>query len=233
MSEPESARERAILDLARFLVAVERPHPLRVAIDGRTAAGKTTLADALVAPIERLGRPAIRIEIDDFHRPRAERRGRRELPPWRRYYLDSYDHPAIRAALLPLGPGGDRRYRSALFDSYHDVPFDEPLRLAPPGAVVLVDGVFLCRPELDDLWDIRIFVEIDVGDTLRRGPIRDLAWRGGTVEEAARSYHTTYIPGEDHYLAVVRPADRADVVVDNRDPAAPQLRFRAEQGARS
>ena len=37
-----------------------------------------------------------------------ERRRRQELPPWQRYFLDSFDHPAIRDALLPFGPGGDR-----------------------------------------------------------------------------------------------------------------------------
>jgi hypothetical protein len=35
--------------------------------------------------------------------------------------------------------------------------------------------------------------------------------------------HTARVPGEQLYLAEVRPADRADVVVDNRDFAAPQI----------
>lgn len=124
--------------------------------------------------------------------------------------------------------GGDRRYRRALFDSYHDVPFDEPLRLAPPDAVILVDGVFLCRPELDDLWDVRIFVAIGAEESLRRGPTRDLVWRGGSIEAATEPYRTTFIPGEDRYLALTRPHERADIVVDNRNPAKPGLRFRRE-----
>lgn len=208
MPEPEATRVRALEQLASLLVAVERPYPVRVAIDGRTAAGKTTLADELVAPIARHRRPAIRIQIDDFHRPRAERHRRHDLSPWQRYYLDSFDHPAIRAALLPLGPGGDQRYRRARFD-----------------AVVLADGVFLCRPELDDLWDVRIVVAIDADESLRRGPPRDQAWVG-SVETAAQRYRTAYIPGEDHYLATARPHERADVVIDNRDPASPRLLYR-------
>jgi cytidylate kinase len=35
-------------ELAERILAVERPHPVRVAIDGCSAAGKTTFADGLV-----------------------------------------------------------------------------------------------------------------------------------------------------------------------------------------
>jgi uridine kinase len=144
MVAPDAARAGVLEQVADQIVVVERPHPIRVAIDGRTAAGKTILADELVAPIERLGRPAIRVQIDDFHQPRAERRRRQEIAPPDRYYLDSYDYSAIRTMLLlPLGPTGNRCYCRALFDSFHDVPYDEPERVAPPDAVVLVDGVFL------------------------------------------------------------------------------------------
>lgn len=225
MPGPETARSRALAHLARYLAAFRLPHPVRVAIDGRTAAGKTTLADELVAPIERQGRPVIRIEIDDFHRPLAERRRRTELPLWQRSFFDSYDHPAVRAALLPLGPGGDRRYRRAQFDSFHDVPISEPSQVASADAVVVIDGVYMFRPELDDLWDVRIFVDIDAADSLRRGPPRDQAWVG-SIEAAAQRYLTTYIPAEEYYIGLFRPQEHADVVIDNREPADPLLRFR-------
>lgn len=227
----DSARALMLTELARYIAAIERPHPVRVAIDGRTAAGKTTLADELVAPIEREGRIPIRIQIDDFYRPLAVRRQRQDIPSWQRYYLDSFDHPAIRASLLPLGPEGDRQYRHAIFDSYHDVPIIEPTQEASPNAIILIDGVFLYRPELDDLWDVRIFVDIDSEDSLQRGPPRDQAWVG-SVEAAAQRYHTTYIPGEEHYIATIRPHERADIIIDNRNPATPHLRFRAPSIAR-
>lgn len=225
MAESGDARARVLEELAWYLAAVERGHPVRVGIDGRTAAGKTTLADALVGPLERLGRPVVRIQVDDFHRPRAERHGRQSVPPWQRYYLDSFDHPAIRATFLALGPGGDRWYRPAVFDAYRDMPIAEPPLLAPPNAIVLADGVFLGRPELAALWDVRVFVAIDATESLRRGPPRDRAWVG-SVEAAEQRYHTAYIPGEDHYLALVRPQERAEVVVENGDPANPRLHVR-------
>jgi len=60
--------------------------PWRVAVDGVTAAGKTTIADELG---QRLG--AGRMSIDDFHRP----------PP-HEYYPDSFDFVRFRAAVLAL-----------------------------------------------------------------------------------------------------------------------------------
>jgi hypothetical protein len=48
-----------------------------------------------------------------------------------------------RAVLLdPLGPGS-RRYRTAVFDHRGDVPVESSPCLAPAGAVLLYDGVFL------------------------------------------------------------------------------------------
>lgn len=221
-----SARTHMIWQLARYVAASRLPHPLRVAIDGRTGAGKTTIADELVAPLEQLRRIVIRVEIDDFHNPLSVRRGRQDASPWQQYYRDSYHLDAIRRELLlPLGPGGNCRYRRAIFDSLHDTVIDEPPLLAAPGAVVLVDGVFLFRPELDDGWDVRIFIDVDAQHSLQRGPQRDRA-RVGSAKEAEARYQTTYIPGEDHYLASVETRRRADVVVDNRDPANPSLHFR-------
>jgi uridine kinase len=57
----------------------------RIAIDGVTAAGKTTFAAALAARTP----GAARLTIDDFHRP----------PP-QEYYPDSFDFEAFRAAVL-------------------------------------------------------------------------------------------------------------------------------------
>ena len=42
--------------LAGLILAIDRPHPVRVAIDGPDAAGKTVLADELAPIIESAGR---------------------------------------------------------------------------------------------------------------------------------------------------------------------------------
>ncbi len=63
-------RRDTVEAVARLIVAVTRPHPVRVAIDGIDAAGKTMLADELAAAIRDCGRPVIRASIDGFHNAR-------------------------------------------------------------------------------------------------------------------------------------------------------------------
>lgn len=210
--------------VAERILAVERPHPVRVAIDGRSAAGKTTFADRLASSLGLLSpRPVLRVGIDHFKRAVADRTAYPPDSP-ESYYLDSWDNAAIvRWLLAPLGPGGDRRYRSAVMDLPALHPVDGPVLLAPDDAILLADGCFLQRPELDGSWDFRVWLDVDVDDVLRRGVERDKSWMGGSAEAARARYLSKYIPGEQRYVEEVDPKHKADLVVDNRDPANPRI----------
>jgi uridine kinase len=213
--------------LSELVDAVHRPHPTRVAIDGPDAAGKTTLADELASELRIRGRQVIRASIDGFHRPGAERRRQGETSP-RGYYEDSFDIEALRQSLLdPLGPEGDRRYRREAFDFRTDRALLRPVEVAPRDAVLLVDGVFLLRPELAGSWELGIFVSVRFDEVLRRALARDVALFGSR-EEVERRYLERYIPGQRIYLAEARPVENADVVVVNDDPGNPVLRRRSD-----
>ena len=192
-------------DLADRILAIRADHPVRVGVDGPSAAGKTTLADRVAEVLRgRTARTVIRAELDYFMRLVEDRNAYPYDSP-ESYYLDAWDYPAIRARLLePLGPGGGRRYRNAI---------GAPEQLAPDDAILLADGVFLQRPELDAYWDLRIYLHIEAAESLRRGVERDRHWMGG-AEEAERRYRTKYLPGEQRYLAEVRPRERAQIVID-------------------
>ncbi|HEY1346048.1 MAG TPA: hypothetical protein VGF54_13755 [Streptosporangiaceae bacterium] len=211
--------------LARMITGIERPHPVRVGVDGFSAAGKSTLADELAAMVAGRGRACLRADLDDFKRPRAER------PPGPAgFYHGSFDLDAIRTFLLsPLGPGGDRHVRLKFFDQQSQAPFPVEVQSVPAGAIVIADGGYLLRPELGGLWDFRIFVEIDFGLVLARGAARDSAWMD-SAQAAAERYRRYYIPAERMYDAEADPRSQADVIVDNRDVAGPVLRQGRAQG---
>lgn len=212
--------------LAQMIVRQDLGHPVRVAIDGPDAAGKTVLGDELAPLVQRLGRPVIRASLDGFHRPRAERLVRGAESP-EGYYEDSFDYAALHSALLePLGPGGSRRYRTAVFDYRIDAPLLGEEGEAPLDAVLLLDGVFLLRPELVDSWDVRIFVSVPFEESLRRAAMRDRSLFG-SESAARRRYERRYIPGQKLYFAMASPERAADAIVENADPSHPGLRVRS------
>ncbi len=205
----------ALLDeVAARIVALRRPHPLRVAINGVDGAGKTMFAGELAG---RLGSRAILASVDDFALPRAQRHARGRLSP-EGYYRDSTDLDALRSRLLvPLGPGGSRRYLTRVFDTRSDVPIEEPERVAPDDAVLLIEGIFLMRPELREYLDWTLFLHVDLEACLERALVRD-SGNGGDMREV---YERRYQPGQSLYFDEVRPREIADLVVDNNRIEAP------------
>ena len=215
-------RSQLLNELASRISRIEQQHPIRVAIDGVDAAGKTTLAQELVAPLKTYGRPVIRASIDGFHNPARLRHNQGATSP-EGYYYDSFNYQGLTESLLArLGPGGSRQYVSAIFDHRTDSDVPTPIREAEANAVLLFDGVFLLRPELTGYWDFTIFVEAAFATTLARAERRDAELFGG-VEHARHRYERRYIPGQELYLAECRPRERAMVVVDNNDPSNPVI----------
>ena len=80
--------------LAAEIARVKRDRALLVGIDGIDAAGKTTLADELVSPLEALGSHVVRASLDGFHNPRKRRLARGELSP-EGYFHNSFDYALL------------------------------------------------------------------------------------------------------------------------------------------
>ncbi len=171
------SRDEMLGRLAEVIGSRTAAHPVRVAVDGPPAAGKTTLADELAVVLRARGRPVIRATIDDFLFPRARRYSRGEYSA-EGCYFDTHDYDSLNRVLLdPLGPGGDRRFRDSVYDRSADAVLSRPFGTAPAGAVLLFDGVFLMRPELLDRWELRVFVSIPLERD--RGSRRDPGAPGG------------------------------------------------------
>ena len=189
-----------------------------VAVDGVDGAGKTVFADELAARLRAAGRAALRVSADDFHTPKAIRHRRgRDSPVG--FWLDSYDYPALRErVLVPLGRGGSRRFRRASHDLATDEYVRPPVEQAPPGAVVVIDGLFLHRDELAGGWDLSIFLRVPFAVSVAR-----MAARDGTDPDPEHPSVRRYVEGQRRYFAACAPEERADLVVDNSDLAAPVL----------
>ncbi|HEU4674991.1 MAG TPA: hypothetical protein VFS29_03325 [Motilibacteraceae bacterium] len=216
------ARAALLARLADEVAAVPGDPFVRVAVDGVDGAGKTVLADELADELAgRLaarGRAVVRASVDGFHRPRSERYARgREDPEG--FYRDSYDLSVLQQVLLePLGPGGTGRYRPRVFDVAADAPDLAPWEQAADGAVLVLDGIFLHRPELASWWSWSLWLEVDRAVSLARCADRD-----GSCPDLHAPANRRYVEGQRLYLREVGPAGLATRVVENTDLDAPRL----------
>jgi uridine kinase len=138
------------------------------------------------------------------------------------YYLDSFNYRVLLDYLLiPLGPGGSRVYTDKAFDYRLDQRVDVPFKKASSNAILLFDGVFLFRPELERLWDLKIFLDITFEESLRRGLERE----AGKKTDAEDLYMNRYIPGQKLYHIHSAPQRKADIVIDNNDPHNPKITY--------
>jgi uridine kinase len=137
------------------------------------------------------------------------------------FFLDSYDYPAFRRLLLdPLGPGGSGRYVAKHFDHRADASVASLEQQAPPSAALIVDGIFLHRPELRACWDLSIFLQVTTAVSLARNAARDgIAGQPDPDTPANRRY----VGGQRRYLAECDPAQAADIVIDYNDLDTPRV----------
>jgi uridine kinase len=194
---------------------------LRVAIDGPTAAGKTSFGHELAERISRAGRPVLRASLDDFKRPWRERH-LHDRESGEGYYRNAFDYEAVARLLLePAGAGGSGECALCSIDPLTQVDHSGVVTRAPSDAVLIVDGVFAFRPEIDAYWDFRIWLHVDPEVSLRRGTRRDRGWAG---EEAEAVHRDRYLVAERLYVDEVDPTRSADVVVDNSRFERPRLK---------
>lgn len=163
-----------------------------VAIDGRCASGKTTLADALA---ERLGCAVFR--TDDFFLRPVQRTPERLATPGgnmdRERLLDE--------VILPLERG-----KKTVVHSAYDCKTGTmtPSVETEIGNVVIIEGSYSCHPDLWDHYDLRVFLTVSPEEQMRR-----ITEREG--EAAAEVFRQKWIPLEEDYFKAYRVAERCDL----------------------
>jgi uridine kinase len=187
---------------------VGRSRPLVVAIDGHSGCGKSELAARLADGLD-----AVVVPSDDFYasdvtdvewaaRSPAERVA--DVIDWRRLRADAVE-PLIAgrtASWYPFDFEGKRPEGT--------FPRSTLRVTLKPAAVVILDGAYSSRPELADVIDLSVFVDVPPAERHRRLVERD----GGAYTEA---WEKRWKAAEDHYFSLVRPPSSFDLVVVNED----------------
>lgn len=219
----DGARSAVITALANEIISLSLDHPTRVAVGGKSAAGKTTLSDELAEAIRAHSRGVVRASIDDFHCPGHKYRSQRGEWTPSSYYEQGFDYNAFSNCVLqPLGPDGNRRCRTALWDAFNDKEVPEQWYQVGERDIAIIDGVFLLHPELASHWDYIIWLDIDNETMVNRALQRDVAWVGSTsvVEERYRHF---WIPMHEFYEQLTSAPSHAHAYIDNRILQEPRL----------
>ncbi|WP_207312576.1 uridine kinase [Lentzea alba] len=179
-----------------------------VAVDGVDGAGKTTFCDDLAAVLRERGREVVRASVDDFHHPQSVRWRRGKSSP-EGFFLDSFDYERfIDRLLTPFAQG--LPFQRASHDLETDEYVDPPAEVAPPSALLLVDGIFLHRDELAGRWDFSVFLDVDFAVSVARMAVRD-----GSPSDPDDPRNRRYVEGQRLYLTRCDPAARASLVIDH------------------
>jgi len=139
-----------------------------------------------------------------------------------RYYFDvpdpsvhNYDHPdaldssLLASQLVQLKSGMPASLPVYDFASHTRRP---EVELVGPAPVVLVEGILvLAVPELNELFDLRVFVEAATTVRLERRVARDMASRGRSRAQVMHQYQATVAPMHERFVGP--SARRADLVV--------------------
>lgn len=185
--------ETVLLRRIRALAAVQ-PRVL-VAIDGRCAAGKTTLAASLQA---QLGCNVF--HMDDFFLRPEQRTPERLHQPGGNVDFERF----LTEVLRPLHDGDPVTYRP--YDC-HTQQLRAPV-CAEARTVNLIEGSYSCHPALWDLYDLHVFLSVSPEEQRRR-----IAVRNG--EKMLPMFTNVWIPMEEAYFAQFRVAERADLCTEN------------------
>jgi uridine kinase len=222
MPGPGSAARVAVVEAVAATVADLGQRRVTLVIDGLTAAGKTSFGHEVGRALAADGRQVLRASLDDFKRPWRDR-DQYDRVSGEGYYRNAFDYPAVWRLLLdPARPGGTGSVVLCSIDPITQIDHSSSVVAMDGDGVLIVDGVFVMRPELDDAWDLRVWVDVDAELSVVRGAARDASREGG--DRAAEELHRTrYLASELLYIDECDPIARADIVVDNRNFDSPRL----------
>lgn len=164
-----------------------------VALDGRCASGKTTLAEKIAKELD-----CNIIHTDDFFLQPFQRTKQRYAEAGGN--LDR--ERLLKEVLIPLKEGKQISYRPFIC---HSMSLGEKITL-PVKKITLVEGSYSCHPELTGFYDMTVFVTADK-ETQRQ---RILARNG---REGLEAFEKKWIPLEEKYFEQCRTEEGAEVVI--------------------
>lgn len=183
---------------------------LLVGVDGSDGSGKSHFAKELSEAVSDRNVITAVCSIDNFHNQKAIRykKGRNSALG---FFEDSHNIVLLKSELLEPVRNGQKVVKSSIFDCASDQEVIQVLDISKID-VVLFEGLFLNRDELESFWDISIYLSTDFSVSVARGNARF-----GLNLDPEHESNARYVEGNRIYQRKCQPLIRAGIVVDNND----------------
>lgn len=165
-----------------------------VGVSGFAGAGKSTLARLLVSKV----RGSIRLRGDDFLDPT---RSHKRSADW-----DGVERTRLRLEALEPFRHGERMSIRCFDWTARKLGAPE---LLPDASILIVDGIGLFHPELNDLFDLTVWVDADITTAAAQGKARDL----DLGRDHSTLWDEVWVPNELDFFKRFKPRDQADLVL--------------------
>lgn len=186
-----------------------------VGINGIDASGKTSFAEAFAKHLDAQGFGVQVIHVDDFQNPKEVRYASEDQID--NYFNRSWNLKQLVDELLSPIHAGEKVMKSlTLLDIATDEFTTKRNYEIGYDTIILLEGVFLFRPELVDFLDYKIFIHVSFEEAKRRIILRDSS-------DIARKIDTKYHPTQRKYLHDYKPEENANMVIDNTDWNNPRI----------
>lgn len=186
--------------------------PTIISINGAITSGKTTLSKELEQYLKGRGYATQLVCVDDFHTPRAVRMKDGSIF---HYYEHAIDLQQLGDLLSDMKREPVNRTLT-LLDMNTDTYVNSQTYRTDMNTIIIVEGVFLHRPPIAQLFDYRIYLDVSDEEIMRRGRERDVPKFG---EQILAQYESFYIPLQRLYEELCAPKDQCDLVIDtNKQP---------------
>jgi uridine kinase len=204
VSENPPAACREVIAAIRRLLSIQQA-PILVAVDGGSGAGKSTLASLIENELD-----TALIPLDDFFSA--------DIPDsqWDEFTVEErlkrvFDWNRLRDhAIAPLLDGKPASWQAFDFESGlrpdGTYGMQEDTIEREPADVILLEGAYSAGPELADLVDLAILV--DVPDEERHARLK-----AREDKVFLEKWHARWDAVESYYLTQVRPKSHFDLVV--------------------
>lgn len=187
----------------------EQARPFLIGIDGLGGAGKTTFVQEFQQVVQLQQKEVLIIHLDD-HIVERNKRYATGNEEWVEYYYYQWDVEQLVSVLFqPLLEGSDT-LSLPFYDKKWDAIHFQTVNVSPR-AIVLIEGIFLQRPEWRAFFD-KVFY-LDCPRDIRRQRVLSRDDYIGDQQAILDKYERRYWVAEDYYLQQVKPLQAADVVV--------------------